>query len=94
MKRKRVNHLLISSLTEEEIQDRYGHGLNESQIMSLFPYEDGELSEEECKGYTVTYDPMTAYALRKTYPVLAWGKKRKNNRAFVFDKPRPAVVGF
>lgn len=47
-----------------------------------------------CKGYTVTYDPMTAYALRKTYPVLAWGKKRKNNRAFVFDKPHSAVVGF
>lgn len=31
-----------SNLAEEEIQDRYGHGLSEDQIKSLFPYDDGE----------------------------------------------------
>lgn len=64
--------------------------------MSLYPYEGGELNTEEYSGqeYTVTYDPLTAYALRERYPVIAWGKIRKNHRAFVFKKSRPVMLEF
>lgn len=84
------------NLTQEDIQCRYGHGLSEEKIMSLYPYEGGELNTEEYSGqeYTVTYDPLTAYALRERYPVIAWGKIRKNHRAFVFRKSRPVMLGF
>lgn len=84
-----------SSLTEEEIQDRYGHGLSANQIKSLFPFEDGELrSDYGGQDYTVTYDPLTAYALRKRFPVVVWGKIRKNRRAFVFRKRKPIMLDF
>ena len=65
-----------SSLTSEEIYDRYGHGLSEEKIMSLYKYEAGELSKEKysVKEYMITYDPLTAYALRQKYPVVVWGK--------------------
>lgn len=84
-----------SNLTEEEIHDRYGHGLSENQIKSLYPYEDGELRDEYGgQDYTMTYDPLTAYALRKRFPVVAWGKIRKNRRAFVFKKRKPIMLDF
>ena len=70
-----------SSLTSEEIYDRYGHGLSEEKIMSLYKYEAGELSKEKYSGeYMVTYDPLTAYALRQKYPVVVWGKMIKKKR--------------
>ena len=85
-----------SSLTSEEIYDRYGHGLSEKRIMSLYTYETGELSKDKysSKEYTITYDPLTAYALRQKYPVVVWGKKYRKNRAFVFRKSRPKMLDF
>lgn len=84
-----------SNLTEEEIQDRYGHGLSEDQIKSLYPYEEGELKGDYGgQDYTMTYDPLTAYALRKRFPVVAWGKIRKNRRVFVFKKRKPIMLDF
>lgn len=85
-----------SNLTEEEIQDRYGHGLSEDKIVSLYPYEKGELNIEEYSGqdYMTTYDPLTAYALRQKYHVIAWGKIKKNHRAFVFRKRKPIMLDF
>ena len=81
-----------NSLSPEEIYDRYGHGLTESQIMSLYPLDTGELKKEYGgQEYTVTYDLLTAYALRQKYPVVEWGKLRKNHRTFVFKKSRPVV---
>lgn len=45
--------------------------------------------------YTTTYDPLSAYALRKKYPVKVWGKlDERNHRAFVFEKKRPKAVVF
>lgn len=85
-----------SNLTQEDIQDRYGHGLSEEKIMSLYPYEPGEVAKNEYSGeYMVTYDPLTAYALRQRYPVLIWGKKyKKDRRVFMFKKPRPKMLEF
>lgn len=84
-----------SSLTSEEIYDRYGHGLSEEKIMSLYKYEAGELSKEKYSGeYMVTYDPLTAYALRQKYPVIVWGKIYRKKRAFVFRKSRPKMLDF
>nr|UVM94598.1 MAG: hypothetical protein [Bacteriophage sp.]UVX80445.1 MAG: hypothetical protein [Bacteriophage sp.] len=87
---------LSDNLTQEEIQDRYGHGLSEDKIVSLYPYEKGELNIEEYSGqdYMTTYDPLTAYALRQKYPVIAWGKIKKNHRAFVFRKRKPIMLDF
>lgn len=90
-----MNKWLNSNLTEEEIQDRYGHGLSEDQIKSLYPYENGELKGEYGgQDYTITYDPLTAYALRKRFPVVVWGKIKKNHRAFVFRKRKPIMLEF
>lgn len=83
-------HLNIA-LTPEEIQDRYGHCLSEEEVESLYPYEDGNLTEN-CSEYTVTYDPLTAYSLRQRFPVLAWGKLKNNHRAFVFDKKKVTIA--
>lgn len=84
-----------SSLTSEEIYDRYGHGLSEEKIMSLYKYEAGELSKEKYSGeYMVTYDPLTAYALRQKYPVVVWGKIYRKKRVFVFRKSRPEMLEF
>ena len=53
---------MSDNLTQEDIQDRYGHGLSEDKIVSLYPYEKGELNIEEYSGqdYMTTYDPLTA----------------------------------
>lgn len=84
-----------SNLTEEEIQDRYGHGLSEDQIKTLYPYEEGELKGDYGgQDYMTTYDPLTAYALRQKHPVIVWGKIRKNHRAFVFKKRKPIMLDF
>lgn len=87
---------LNSSLTSEEIYDRYGHGLSEEQIMSLYTYEAGELSRKKYSGkeYMITYDPLTAYALRQKYPVVVWGKIYRKKRIFVFRKSRPKMLDF
>lgn len=87
---------LNSSLTSEEIYDRYGHGLSEEKIMSLYKYGAGELSKDKYSGkeYMVTYDPLTAYALRQKYPVIVWGKIYRKKRAFVFRKSRPKMLEF
>lgn len=86
---------LNSSLTSEEIYDRYGHGLSEEKIMSLYKYEAGELSKEKYSGeYMVTYDPLTAYALRQKYPVVVWGKIYRKKRVFMFKKSRPKMLDF
>ena len=71
---------LNSSLTSEEIYDRYGHGLSEEKIMSLYKYEAGELSKEKysVKEYMITYDPLTAYALHMPFDrstQLSYGEK-------------------
>ena len=65
--------------------------------MSLYTYEPGELPREKYSGkeYTVTYDPLTAYALRqKKYPVIVGGKIYRKKRAFVFRKSRPKMLEF
>ena len=63
--------------------------------MSLYKYEAGELSKEKYRGeYMVTYDPLTAYALRQKYPVIVWGKIYRKKRAFVFRKSRPKMLEF
>ena len=86
---------LKSSLTSEEIYDRYGHGLSEEKIMSLYKYEAGELSKEKYSGeYMVTYDPLTAYALRQKYPVVVWGKIYRKKIVFMFKKSRPKMLDF
>lgn len=87
---------LNSSLTSEEIYDRYGHGLSEEKIMSLYTYEVGELPREKYNGkeYMITYDPLTAYALRQKYPVVVWGKIYRKKRIFVFRKSRPKMLEF
>lgn len=85
-----------SNLKQEDIQDRYGHGLSEEKIMSLYTYEAGEMSKDKYSGkeYMVTYDPLTAYALRQKYPVIVWGKTYRKKRAFVFRKSRPKMLEF
>ena len=87
---------LNSSLTSEEIYDRYGHGLSEEKIMSLYTYEAGEMSKDKYIGkeYMITYDPLTAYSLRQKYPVVVWGKSYRKKRAFVFRKSRPKMLDF
>lgn len=85
---------MSDNLTTEEIYERYGHRLTESNIKSLYPYEDGEFIKEEYSGqeYTVTYDPLTAYVLRQKYIVKVWGRKIRQYRAFVFLKPKPEMI--
>ena len=84
------------NLISEEIRDRYGHGFSEPEIKSLYPYDNREFQKEKYDGqdYTVTYDPLTAYALRKRYTVKVWGQKAKNHRAFVFLKKRARAIVF
>ena len=83
-------HLNIT-LTSEERQDRYGHCLSEEKIRSLYPYEEGNLTEDYSE-YTVTYDPLTAYSLRQRFPVLVWGKLKNNHRTFVFYKKKVVIA--
>lgn len=87
---------LNSSLTSEEIYDRYGHGLSEEKIMSLYTYEAGELLKDKYIGkeYMITYDPLTAYSLRQKYPVVVWGKTYRKKRVFMFKKSRPKMLDF
>lgn len=88
--------MMEDNLTIEEIQARYGHGASEPEIKSLFPYDNRDFKKEKYVGqdYTVTYDPLTAYALRKRYTVKVWGQKEKNHRAFVFLKQRTRAIVF
>lgn len=85
------------NLTSDEIYDLYGCRIQESGIRSLYPYEDGKIKMGKYCGqdYTTTYDPLSAYALRKKYPVKVWGKlDERNHRAFVFEKKKPKAVVF
>lgn len=87
---------LMDNLTSDEVYDLYGHRLLEADIKSLYPYEDGNFCKEEYSGQDcmITYDPLTAYALRQKYPVKVWGKKYEKNRAFVFAMSRPKAILF
>lgn len=84
--------LLTSNLTVEEVHDYYGHEFLETDIRSLYPYDDRNFQKGnyDSKDYTITYDPLTAMSLRmKNVPIVIWGQKYKNNhRAFVFRRTR------
>lgn len=89
---------LTSNLTVEEVQDNYGHGYLETDIRSLYPYEDRDFQKDnyDSTEYTITYDPLTAMSLRmKNIPIAVWGQKYKNNhRAFVFRRVRVKAIIF
>lgn len=86
-----------ANLKLEEIRDMYGHDIMDNQIESLYPYDNRKFRKEKYKDerFTVTYDPHTALVLRKNnVPIVIWGQRYKNYRAFVFKKERPKATLF
>ena len=86
-----------ANLKLDEVRDLYGHDITDNQIESLYPYDNGRFCKEKYKDkcFTVTYDPHTALVLRtNNVPIVIWGQRYKNYRAFVFKKERPKATLF
>lgn len=88
---------LRDNLKLDEIRDLYGHSFTKNKIKTVYPYDDRVFCKEKYKDkkYTVTYDPYAAMTMRRNHiPVIVWGQKYKNHRAFVFQKERPRAIQF
>lgn len=81
---------LTSNLTVEEVHDYYGHGYLETDIRSLYPYDDRDFQKGnyDSTDYMITYDPLTAMSLRmKNIPIAVWGTKiQKQSQSLCVQK--------
>ncbi|MEG1441912.1 MAG: hypothetical protein RSC29_04560 [Oscillospiraceae bacterium] len=77
------------ALSKKDVQNIYGLNLTETEIQQKYPYDNETFNMNECggDGITVTFNPYHAMQYRnENYPVLSWGKKYKEQRAFAFQR--------